>query len=124
MRGVRGRGVKIVIRRVIGGIIGCVAIAPMLSGCLFAYDAAAPYVRYTNESSQDVVVIIEGENVKFPRQVASRSSYPEDLDECQGTGIRVETSGGDVLGRVDAQACPNWTLTITEDGTLDYVEDE
>lgn len=118
------QGVKTVTRRVIGGIVGCVVIAPTLSGCLFAYDAAKTHVHHTNSSSEDVLVIIEGENVKFPRQVASQSSYPEVLDECQGAGIRVEAESGQLIGRVDAQACPDWTLTINDDGSLDYVEDD
>lgn len=112
------------IRRIIGGIVGFVAIAPMLSGCLIAVDAATPYVRYTNDSTQDVVVIIEGLGDEFPMPVASKGSYPESIPECVGTGIRVETETGELIGRVDEQACPNWTLTISEDGTLDYLEDD
>lgn len=95
----------------------------MLSGCLFAYDATKPVMHFTNASSQDVVVIVEGWSDDFPRVVASPSSYREVIDECAGTAIRVETENGALLGRVDAQACPDWTLTIDEDGTLDYVED-
>lgn len=110
------------VRRMIGAIVGSVAFATSLSGCLFAYDAAKPEMRIANKSSQNVVVVIEGENVKFPRPVASQSSYPEGLDECQGTGIRVETESGELLGRIGKQACPDWTLTINKDGSLDYVE--
>jgi hypothetical protein len=115
--------VKIVVRRVIGAVAGGVAVAVSLSGCLFAYDAAKPGMHFTNDSSQDVVVIVEGLGDEYPRVVSSGSSYPESLGECQGTGIRVETEGGELLGRVIAQACPNWTLTINKDGSLDYVED-
>jgi hypothetical protein len=77
---------------------------------------------YVNDSSHDVVVIVEGMNVKFEKLVSSDSSYLVDLSECSGTGIRVETSGGELLGRVKAQACPDWTLTINKDGSLDYVK--
>ncbi len=80
-------------------------------------------MSFTNDSSQDVVATIEGLSDEYPRVVSSGSSYPESLGECQGTGIRVETESGELLGRVEAQACPDWTLTINEDGTLDYVED-
>ena len=111
------------VRRGFGAVAGSVAVAAMLSGCLLSIDAAKTHVTYTNDSSQDVVVTIEGENVKFPRQVASQSSFPEVLDECQGTAIRVEAKGNEFIGRVKAQACPNWTLTINKDGSLDYVKD-
>ncbi len=112
------------VRRVIGFVVGTAAIAVSLSGCLFAYDAAKPGMEYTNDSSQDVVVIVEGWSDDFPRVVASQSSYPEVIDECEGTAIRVETEGGALLGRIDKQACPDWTLTINEDGSLDYVKDK
>lgn len=94
----------------------------MLSGRRPPLDAAKTHVRYTNDSSQDVVVTVEGPNVRIPRQVASRSACPEVLDECQGTGISVETDGGKLIGRVKAQACPDWTLRINENGTLDYAQ--
>lgn len=112
------------VRRMIGVIVGSVALATSLSGCLLSIDAAKPVMHFTNDSSQNVVVIIEGMSDEFPQLVASKSSYPNTLDECQGTGIRVETESGDLLGRVDAQACPDWTLTINEDGSLDYVKDK
>lgn len=112
------------IRRVVGFVAGSVALAASLSGCLLPLDAAATHVRYRNDSNQNVVVTIEGWGDEFPQLVASQSSYPDTLDECQGTGIRVETETGELLGRIDKQACPDWTLTINEDGTLDYVEDE
>lgn len=111
-------------RRVIGVIVGSVAVAAMLSGCLLPLDSAGTSVEYVNDSSQDVVVTIEGLGTEFPIPVASKGSYPESIPECVGTGIRVETEDGELLGRIDKQACPDWTLTINEDGTLDYVEDE
>ena len=112
------------VRRVIGVIVGSVALATSVSGCILSVDAAATHVRYTNNSSQDVVVTIEGMNVTLERLVSSDDSYPQSLSECSGTGIRVETKSGELIGRIDKQACPDWTLTINEDGTLDYVEDK
>lgn len=112
------------VRRMIGVLVGTAAVAMSLGGCLLPIDAAKPVMHFANDSSQDVVVTIEGRGDEFPQLVASQTSYPNTLDECQGTGIRVETEGGELLGRVDAQACPDWTLTINEDGSLDYVEDE
>jgi|GEM_PF-2437294 len=112
------------VRRVIGVLLGSVALAAVLSGCLLPIDSAAKHVRYTNDSSQDVVVIVEGLSDEFPTPVAGKGSYPYGLSKCQGTAIRVETEGGKLLGRVDAQACPDWTLTINKDGSLAYVEDK
>ena len=109
--------------RMFGVIVGSVALAAGLSGCLLPIDAAKPVMHFANDSSQDVVVTIEGRGDEFPQLVASQTSYPNTLDECQGTGIRVETEGGELIGRVDEQACPDWTLTIKEDGSLEYVED-
>ena len=111
-------------RRMIGLVVGTVALAASLSGCLLPIDAAKQAVFFTNDSSQDVVVTIEGLGGEYPRVVPSHKSYGSGLDACQGTGIRVETKGGELIGRVDKQACPDWTLTINEDGTLDYVKDE
>ena len=112
------------VRRALGAVVGGIAVAAMLSGCLLPIDSSGSYVVYANESSQNVVVTIEGENVKFPKEVAGKTSYPEVLDECQGTGIRVETKSGELIGRIDKQACPHWTLTINDDGSLAYVKDE
>lgn len=81
-------------------------------------------MQYVNQSKQDVVVTIETLTQEYPHLVASQSSYPYGLDDCVGTGLRVEAKSGELIGRIDKQACPNWTLTINEDGTLDYVEDE
>jgi len=112
------------VRRVIGVIVGCVALATSLSGCLLPIDAAKPVMHLANDSSQDVVVIVEGWGEKFPRVVPSQKSYLYTLDECVGTGIRVEAESGAIIGRVKAQACPDWTLTINKDDSLDYVKDK
>ena len=111
-------------RRVFGAVAGGVAVAAMLSGCLLSVDAAKPVMHFTNDSSQDVVVVVEGFSSEFPDLVASRDYFTYGLSKCEGTGIRVETVSGEFIGRVKAQVCPNWTLTINEDGSLDYVEDE
>lgn len=111
-------------RRIVGVVVGSVALGASLSGCLFAYDAAKPSMNFSNDSSQSVVVVVEGLSDEFPLSVARESSAPYGLDDCQGTGIRVETEDGALIGRVDEQACPDWTLTINEDGTLHYAEDE
>ena len=112
------------VRHVIGVIVGSVALATSLSGCLLPIDAAKTHLWYTNDSSQDVVVVVEGFSSEFPDTVASQSSYPYGVSKCEGTGIRVETVSGEFIGRVKAQACPNWTLTINKDDSLDYVKDE
>jgi hypothetical protein len=108
----------------IGVIVGSIALATSLSGCLLPIDDAKTYVQYKNNSSQDVVVIIEGFAQEYPQLVTRQSSYPYGLDECGGTGIRVETKSGELIGRVDKQTCPDWTLTVNEDDSLDYVKDK
>jgi hypothetical protein len=108
----------------IGVIVGSVAFAASLSGCLLPIDAAKPVMHFKNDSSQDVVVVIEGWSDEFPKVVASQSSYPFGISECEGTGMRVETKSGELIGRVNAQGCPDWTLTINKDDSLDYVKDK
>lgn len=110
------------VRRVIGVIVGAAAVAVSLGGCLISVDAAKPTMRYVNDSSQDVTVIIEGRSSDYPQEVANHSSYSNGIGVCVGTGIRVETKSGQLLGRIDKQACPRRILTVNEDGTLDYVE--
>jgi len=111
-------------RHMIGVLVGGVALATSLSGCLLPIDSSGANVLYVNDSSQDVVVIIEGLGDDLPTPVASKGSYLENLPKCVGTGLRVEAKSGELIGRIDKQACPNWTLTINEDGSLDYVKDE
>ena len=72
--------------------------------------------------AKTVVVTIEGLGTEFPIPVASKGSSPESVQKCVGTSIRVETESGQLVGRIDKQACPNWTLTVNEDGTIDYVK--
>lgn len=108
--------------RAVGIFAAGIVLAASLGGCLFAYDAAKPAVRYRNDTSQDVVIIIEGKGTGFQRLVPSRESFASTISECEGTSIRVETANGELLGRVDSPACPDWELTINADGSLDYVE--
>ena len=111
-------------RHAIGVIVGSVALAASLSGCLISVDAAKPTMRFVNDSSQDVTVIIENGSSDYPEEVAKHSSYLMGIGVCVGTGIRVQTKSGQLVGSIDKQACPNWTLTVNEDGTLDYVKDK
>jgi hypothetical protein len=69
-------------------------------------------------------VTIEGLGDESSSVVPSQKSYLHGLFECEGTGIRVETEDGELIARVKAQACPDWTLTINEDGSLNYVKDK
>ena len=110
------------VRRMIGVIVGTAAVAVSLGGCLFSYDAAKPTMHYVNDSSQDVTVIIEDGSSDYPQEVAKHSSYTMGIGVCVGTSIRVQTKSGQLVGRIDKQACPHWILTVNEDGTLDYVK--
>lgn len=107
-------------RRGVRVVVGVIAVSVYLGGC--AFDAAHPEMKLANDSSQDVVVIVEDASGEYPRALARESRSTLGVSECWGTGIRVETASGDLLGRVDAEVCPNWTLTIRSDGSLDYVE--
>jgi len=93
-----------------------------LSGCLFAYDGRITTVDYKNDYAEPVLVFIEGSSPEYGTQVKSQSSNAYPLQGCFGDGLRVETESGVVLGRVDEQACPDWLLTINEDGSLTYEE--
>ena len=115
---------KTVVRRGLGAVAGGVAVAATLNGCLLPIDAPKTHVTYTNDSSQDVTVIIEGRSSDYPQEVANHSSYSEGIGVCVGTSIRVQTKSGQLVGRIDKQACPHWILTVNEDGTLDYVKDK
>jgi hypothetical protein len=79
-------------------------------------------MRFVNDSSQDVTVIIEDGSSDYPEEVAKHSSYTMGIGVCVGTSIRVQTKSGQLVGRIDKQACPHWILTVNEDGTLDYVK--
>ena len=112
------------VRHMIGVVVGSVAFVAGVSGCLLPIDSAVPTMRYVNDSSQDVTVIIEGGSSDYPQEVAKHSSYSKGIGVCVGTGIRVQTKSGQLVGRVKEQACPDWTGTINTDGTLDYVENK
>ena len=110
------------VRRVIGVILGSVAFVAGVSGCLLSVDAAKPTMRFVNDSSQDVAVIIEDGSSDYPQEVAKHGSHTMGIGVCVGTSIRVQTKSGQLVGRIDKQACPHWILTVNEDGTLDYVK--
>lgn len=95
-----------------------------LAGCLIAVDAAVPMIRFVNDSDRDARFVIEAFGSEGSLLVSAHSSYTSPLDECAGTGLRVETTDGELIGRIHEPACPDWTLTINEDGSLDYTEDE
>ncbi len=103
--------------------LGCLTVTGLLSGCNFTYDVTPPVVSYENRLDQDVVVSIEGEGSPFERTIKSDASNDLGTKVCLGTAIVVQAGDGELIGRVDEQACPGWTLTINEDGTLDYTED-
>ncbi|MGN8244459.1 hypothetical protein ACTHAM_001362 [Cellulomonas soli] len=91
-----------------------------LTGCV--YDAARPQVTYENRLAEDVLVTVEGANMPYQVAVGSNSSNSLGTDECKGTAIVVKTEDGDLVGRVEEPACPDWRLVVNEDGTLDYTE--
>ncbi|MCC2307384.1 hypothetical protein [Cellulomonas chengniuliangii] len=99
----------------------CLASTTALSACI-NYDAARPAMSLTNNSDEAVTVRIEGATPSREQDVGPREALLYELDACAGTAIVVETQDGDSVGRVQQKACPSWTLTIEEDGTLDYAE--
>ncbi|MGN8247377.1 hypothetical protein ACTHAM_001552 [Cellulomonas soli] len=101
--------------------VGCLAALGLLTGCV--YDAAVPAVYYENRLDEAVVITLEGERGPYEVAVGSDSSNSLGTDECKGTAIVVKTEDGDLVGRVEEAACPDWTLVVNADGTLDYTED-
>lgn len=93
-----------------------------LTGCLVNYDAAKPEVLLINDYNEDVVVVVEGLKPEIDTAVDAGRANVAGVNKCIGTAIRVETTSGEVLGRIEEQACPNWVLTITEAGELEYTE--
>jgi len=89
---------------------------------LFAYDTAIPYVDFLSDYTEPVVVIVEGTDPEVDRRVEPQGANSLAIEECLGTGVRVETESGDLVGRVAEQACPGWRLTISGDGSLSYQE--
>ncbi|MGV8973484.1 MAG: hypothetical protein ACOH10_14265 [Rhodoglobus sp.] len=103
-------------------VLGCLASIAMLGGCIFSYDAARPSVMYQNRLDERVIVSLEDTELPSEQTVRSHGEVFFEMDECLGTAIVVETEDGDYVGKVDQPACPDWMLTINEDGTLDYAE--
>ena len=121
MKGLLGSGFAI--RRALVALAMTAVTATGLSGCLFAHDAAKPMFVFANDYSEPVVVILERGDSEIERLVSSGGSTGVTLTTCYGTGIRVESESGEALGRVDEQACPDWELTINQDGSLTYKEE-
>ncbi|GAA3800882.1 hypothetical protein [Cellulomonas soli] len=101
--------------------VGCLTALGLLTGCV--YDAARPQVTYENRLDQTVLVTLEGAGGPYEVVVGGDSSNSLGTDECLGTAIVVKTEDGDLVGRVEEPACPDWSLVVNDDGTLDYTED-
>ena len=99
----------------------CLAVCvAALGGCF--YDAAFPTLWYHNKTDETVRVLVSGAEITYELLVPSGRSGTLELRECVGTGLIVETEDGELVGRVNEPACPDMTLTINEDGSLDYIE--
>ena len=81
-----------------------------------------PEVTFDNNSDEDLAVVVERADGEYSTSVPAGQENTSVVKECQGIGMRVETEAGEIQGRVDEEVCPNWILTINEDGTLDYTE--
>ncbi|MEA4944567.1 MAG: hypothetical protein VB080_09035 [Propionicimonas sp.] len=104
-----------------GAVAGSAVALVLLAGCVF--DAGKPEVVFENNLSVDVQVHLDG--VEHPAVIqVSRDGGTNSLPvrDCRGTGIVVETTDGDLVGRVDKPACVDWRLTVNEDGSLTYQE--
>ncbi|GAA3800867.1 hypothetical protein [Cellulomonas soli] len=103
--------------------LGGLAALGLLTGCV--YDAGYPKVSYENRLADTVVITLEGAGTPNKVVVGGNNSYNElATDECKGTAIVVKTEDGDLVGRVEKPACPDWRLVVNEDGTLDYDEQD
>lgn len=110
-------------RRLIHTLTIAAITALTLTGCVFAIDPAQPGVTYQNDSDRTVKFRVEYDvsgDAGRPISVESHKTGFKTLDECSGDRIRVETETGEILGRTTEPACPNWLLTVHEDGTLTY----
>lgn len=90
-----------------------------LSGCGIR-DVAHPSVIYQNRSQQDVVVSILGAERTRELTVRAGTEGGVGVEECVGTAILVQSPGGELVGRIEKPACPEWILTIEVDGSLAY----
>lgn len=111
------------LRQVLSVSAVAVLTAAALAGC-FNYDAAVPQVGYVNRSDVDVRVLVSGAEDDFEQPVPGQNGSGVAIDECFGSGLRVQDENGEVIGEVDQPACPRWTLTINEDMSLTYVEND
>ncbi|GAA3803623.1 hypothetical protein [Cellulomonas soli] len=106
-------------RRHIAALGGLAALG-LLTGCV--YDAGYAAVSYENRLDDTVVITLEGDGGPYEVVVGGDSAKVLATDECKGTAIVVKTEDGDLVGRVEKPACPDWRLVVNEDGTLDYSE--
>ena len=105
-------------RRPVLTVLGCVMVCGLLAGC--AIDYPAPELTMTNELDEQVVVVVQTDTGTVDRRVDAGGENSITLNRCIGYAIVVKDEDGVVLGRVDEAACPDKTLTIRADGTLDY----
>ncbi|GAA3800851.1 hypothetical protein [Cellulomonas soli] len=98
---------------------GIVALG-LLTGCV--YDAGYSAVYFRSRLDETVVITLEGAGGPYDVVVSSDSVNEVATEECLGTAIVVKTEDGDLVGRVEKPACPDWRLVVNEDGTLDYDE--
>ena len=79
-----------------------------------------------NGSNKDLLVVIERPaSDRRAVLVGAKGQFrvPTDVDECVGDSIRVQTTDGELVGRVGEPACPDALLTITTGFALVYEGD-
>ena len=96
------------------------------ASCLLG-DPPPPSMLVSNESGSDLVVTIEDAGSisrAVPVEAGSRMYIETVIDDCVGTSVKVETPGGDLVGRVKEPGCPDALLTITKNRVLEYEKDD
>ncbi|WP_084075008.1 hypothetical protein [Demequina sp. NBRC 110052] len=116
----RAKGTKVKKALPAAAFIGTLTVA--LTGCLVNYDSAKPEMTISNEYSEDVVVWVGNGSREEDTPLEAGDATVILVPNCVGSEIRVETTSGEVLDRLEERACPNWVLTITEAGELEYTE--
>lgn len=95
-----------------------------LSGCQLPLTPAPPQAALKNSTIGVLCVAVEGLASDLRYDIQPQQRVLRTVDACLGTSLRVETMGRDLVGTVDGPLWPDWTLTINEDGTITYTEDE